>query len=77
MSGTKCVEQRQFWNSAREGTLTPWSLAKVWALHTVSEMKGIALQHVEIATMVTKVGGGHPSGEAIRQLRQQFAEDPE
>ena len=77
MARTDDGELRQFWNSARQGTLTPWSLAKVWALHTVSETKGLALQHLEIAQLVTKVGGGHPSGEAIRQLREQFAEDQE
>ena len=57
--------------------MTPWSLAKVWALHTVSGMKGLRLQHAEIAEMVTKVGGKHPSGEAIRQLRKQFDADPD
>ena len=65
MAGTNGTEPRQFWNGAREGTLTPWSLAKVWALHAVSDTKGLDLNHVDIAKMVTKVGGGHPSGQAI------------
>ena len=64
MVGTKASEAREFWNSARVGTLTPWSLAKVWALHTVSETQGFALQHFANAKMVTKVGGGHPSGRS-------------
>ena len=35
------------------------------------------MQHIDIAKMVTKVGGGHPSGEAIRKLREHFDEDPD
>ena len=31
--------------------MTPWSLAKVWALHAVSETKGLALNHVDVAKM--------------------------
>ena len=41
--------QKTWWYTVRKGTLTPWSLAKVWALHTVSKMRNLDMQHVEIA----------------------------
>ena len=68
---------KTWWTSARAGRLSPRALAQVYALHKVSELRDLDLQHVETATMVTKVGGGHPSPAAIQQLRKTFDADPE
>ena len=68
---------KHWWASARTGTLTPWSLAKVWALHTVSKLKNLNLEHTEVAKSVKKVGGGHPTPTAIQKLRAQFDDDPD
>ena len=74
-------EARRWWTTARSGTLTPWSLAKVWALHTVSKMKRLDMEHTEIAKCVKKAGAAddgdpHPTPEAIKLLRKQFDDDP-
>ena len=73
---------RECWTSAREGTLTPWSLVKVWALHTVSKERSLHLEHTEIDKLVKEVGthgkrGGRPTPMAIQKLRAQFDEDPD
>ena len=73
---TNAESMKQWWTSSRKGTLSPWSLAKVWALHAVSKSRNLDLEHTEIAAAVSKVGGGHPSSAAIQQLRKQFDEDP-
>ena len=72
-------QEGKFWTSARSGTLSPWSLAKVWALHTVSKERGLDLEHAEIAKLVTKVGRNrdHPTPTAIQKLRTLFDEDPD
>ena len=66
-----------WWVSGREGTLSPWSLAQVWALHAVSEMRHLDLEHTEIAEAVDKVGGGKPTAMAICHLRSLFEADRE
>ena len=78
----KAEETKQWWRTARSGNLSPWPLAKVWALHTVSKMKKLDLEHTEIAKCVEKFGVAagqdpHPSPKAIQLLRKQFDEDPD
>ena len=63
--------------SGRKGTLSPWSLAQVWALHAVSEMRHLDLERTEIAEAVDKVGGGKPTAMAICHLRSLFEADRE
>ena len=67
----------EWWTSGRHGTLSPWSQALVFALTTVSDKKSLNLTDTEIATEVVQIGGGHPTREAIRQLRDKFASDPQ
>ena len=64
-----------WWASGKEGYLCPWAQAQVWALVRVSEKRGLDLSDWEIAEEVTKVGGGHPSKQAIAKLRACFAAD--
>ena len=64
------------WHSGTHGTLSPWSLAQVWALSKVSDDFGLELSHTDIATLVTKVGGGNPSQQCISGWRTVFATDP-
>ena len=47
----------------------------MFALVAISHIKNLALSDNEIAQQVTKVGGGHPSRNAIRVLREKFAAD--
>ena len=60
----------------RASTLSPWAQSQVFALCTVPDKKGIFLLDGEIALEVYKVGGGHPSKQAMRKLREQFEADP-
>ena len=48
--------------------MSPWSQALVVALLKVSSSKKLNLSYAEIAKHVTKVGGGHPSKQAIAAL---------
>ena len=66
-----------WWRSGKTGSLSPWSQAKVWALHVVSEDKNLNLTHDDIAGLVTKVGGGRPGQQAISKYRAMFDRDPE
>ena len=58
------------WKTGREGTLSPLEQVRAWALFTVQKDGGgeAAVNYADIAARVTKVGGGHPTREAIRQL---------
>lgn len=56
----------EWWVGGREGTLSPWTLAKVWALVKISDKKGLELSDSDIASEVEKVGGGQPSKNSIR-----------
>ena len=63
------------WQAGPHGKLSPWSLAKVWALHAVSAEYGLDLTSAEIASRVERIGGGHPKDECIRQWRLTFDAD--
>ena len=65
------------WKDGWHGRLSLWFLAQVWALHRVSKLKGLELSHADIASEVQKVGGGHPSREAIAQLRREIDANPD
>ena len=56
--------------------MSPWAQSQVFALCKVSDKKGIFWYDSEIALEVYKVGGGHPSKQAIRKLREKFETDP-
>ena len=75
--GSSMADKRARWATARTGTLSPWSLAKVWALHAVSKLRKLDLEHTEIAQLVKKAGGGHPTPTAIYKLRKQVEDDPD
>ena len=65
-----------WWVSGRTGTLAPWALAKVWALHQVNEEYELNLSQDDIAKAVTKVGGGHPTQGRISKLLAEMDADP-
>ena len=54
------------WVGGREGTLSPWTLAKVWALVKISDKYHLELSDSDIASEAEKVGGGQPSKNSIR-----------
>ncbi len=55
--------------------MSPWSQAVAAALLKMSEKKDIGLSYSDIATEVTKVGGGHPTKQAISDLAAAVAAD--
>ena len=61
--------------SGKQGSLSPWSQAKVWALLHVRDSKHLELPYTEIAESVSKVGGGHPTKQAISLLHKLFQQD--
>ena len=66
-----------WWASGKHGSLSPWSQAKVWALHTVSKELELDLEHADIAKRVKKVGGGHPGAPLICRMRKLLEADPD
>ena len=77
MSSAQATSVKEWWHSARHGNLSPWPLAQVYALHKVSTLRNLDLEHTETAQPVTKVGGGDPCPKAIQLLRKQIDEDPD
>ena len=75
--GIAIVGVMAWWISGRHGTLSPWSQAQAFALSRVSEKRALNLTDPEIAEEVFMIGGGHPSRESIRKLRDKFASDPQ
>ena len=67
----------EWWASGREGYLSPWAQARVFALIAVSKELRLNLKDHQIASKVQKVGGGHPSNVSISGWRATFADDPE
>ena len=55
----------QAWTTCKKGSLSPWSQAVVVALLKVKKKQCIDMSLSEIAKEVTKVGGGHPSKQAV------------
>ena len=60
----------KFWKGGRKGTLSPQMQALAWG------MGEAGIEPVDIAAKITKVGGGSPSREAVRQLLDRIAADP-
>ena len=67
----------EWWVSGRHGNLSPWPQSLVFALCKVADKLGVVYTDPELAQMVYKVGGGHPSREAIRLLHTKFEGDVE
>ena len=69
------VGKPDWWISGKTGSLSPLAQSKVWALATLSKRHDLYMPDESIAEEVEKVGGGHPSKQAIGKLRRQFEED--
>ena len=67
------------WKEGRDGALSPLEQMRAWALRTAQRDIGgdKAVNLEKIADRVTKVGGGHPTREAIRQFLERVDADPE
>ena len=67
------------WKEGRDGALSPLEQMRAWALRTAqSDLGGDkAVNYEKIAERVTKVGGGHPTREAIRRFLERVDADPE
>ena len=61
----------EFWKGGKEGTLSPQMQALAWG------MSEAGMDPVEITQKITKVGGGHPSRQAVEKLLARIAVDPE
>ena len=61
---------KKAWRGGRRGTLSALEEAKAWALREAwrANGKGDYGLHTFVAERVTKVGGGHPGRDAIRQF---------
>ena len=64
--GAKTLET--LWKSGREGTLCPLEQAKAWGFREAQRARGEEENFQEIADSVVKVGGGHPSRDAVRKF---------
>ena len=67
------------WKEGRDGALSPLEQMRACALRTAQRDIGgdKAVNLEKIADRVTKVGGGHPTREAIRQFLERVDADPE
>ena len=63
------------WKSGKKGSLSPWSQALVVAMLKLCSSKKLELSYAEIAKQVSKVGGGHPSKQAIAALHGSTKQD--
>ena len=64
-----------FWASGKKGSLSPWSQSLVAALLKLKDSKKLDLCYTDIAKHVSKVGGGHPSKQAVAYLHARIQED--
>ena len=68
------------WKEGRKGALCPLEQMRAWALRvTQRDLLGGegAINYAAIADRVTKVGGGHPGRDAIRQFLDRVDADPD
>ena len=68
------------WKEGRKGALCPLEQMRAWALRvTQRDLLGGegAVNYAAIADRVTKVGGGHPGRDAIRQFLDRVDADPD
>ena len=68
---------QDLWKTGRHGNLSPLEQLKVVAYRDVYEDLGQAVEYTKIGEKVTKIGGGYPSGEAIRRFLQRVDDDAE
>ena len=61
----------EFWKGGKAGSLSPQMQALAWGMHEAG------IEPRDIAEHVTKVGGRHPSRQAVEQLLARIAADPE
>ena len=68
---------QSLWKEGRDGALSPLEQMRAWALREAQKDLGgeEAVNHQKIADRVTKMGGGHPSREAIRKFLDRVDED--
>ena len=65
------------WRGGRHGYLCPAEQMKAWALREALVHVGVPAwgMHATIASKVKKIGGGHPSPNAIRELLEKIDAD--
>lgn len=66
--GSSSLSVGMDWQSGKTGSLSPWSQAVAVALLKMRALHKVKLSYEEIAHEVTKVGGGHPTRQAIALL---------
>ena len=66
-----------WWTSGKQGHLSPWSQSVLWALIKVNDELGLEMEDAQLASYVTKVGGGHPLKASIGKWRRRIDVDPE
>ena len=83
ISMAEAVSLKSLWQGGREGNLSPLEQVRAVALRdaylelgAVPKLGGQAALLRTIVGKVTKVGGGHPSKEAIRPLLERYDAGP-
>ena len=61
----------EFWRGGKVGTLSPQMQALAWGMNEAG------IDPCEIKDKLTKVGGGHPSRQAVEKLLARIAVDPQ
>ena len=65
-----------WWTSRKQGRLSPWSQSLLWAMIKVNDELGLEMEDAQLASFVTKVGGGHPLKASIGKWRRRIVVDP-
>ena len=66
-----------WWTSGKQGHLSVWSQSLLWALIRVNDELDLEMEDAQLASFVTKVGGGHPLKASIGKWRRRIDVDPE
>ena len=79
MSGKAQPTLESLWKGGSKGRLSPLETLKAYCYWKVYQEQGESEYGLwpKIASKVTKVGGGHPSGEAVRQTVNKINDDPD
>ena len=78
MSGVAQTTLQELWRSAPVGRLCPWEVAKALGLReAIKDLHDGQTNEEWIAQRVVKVGGGHPTKQALHELFAKIDADPD
>ena len=71
------MASRDFWLSGKSGSLSPWMMAQTVAMLKLRSKQKLDVSYADIAMSVSKIGGGHPSKQAIALIDKFVSADPD